>query len=383
MSHAVVIGGGIGGLAAGIALRRAGWRVRLLEQAPVLEPVGAGLSVSANGLKALDAIGVGEDVRRLARSLPLGGLRTRQGRLLIHTSESRMRARYDDSMAILLRAELVQLLLDRLDGIELGVTVRAVDPQAKLVITDTDVIGADLIVGADGIHSRTRETLFPRHPSPVYSGVTAWRAVIAHQDPRLESFESWGRGQAFGAHPMAGDLVYLYATDRAPAGATHADERAGLLRRFAGWHRPIPELLQATENAQIIRNDIYHLTSPLPAMHLGSVALVGDAAHPMTPNLGQGACTAIEDAVTLADLARDLPAYTAARLSRTAAITRMSAGICRMTMLRHPLLVMLREAGMTMAGRLSPDLVLRSMDEVLGWRPRGWAPNGRGPGARV
>src|SRR5437868_9148061 len=100
MSHAVVIGGGIGGLTAGIALRRAGWRVRLLEQAPVLDPVGAGLSVSANGLKALDAIGVGDDVRRLALSMPLGGLRTRKGRLLIHTSESRMRARYDDSMEI-------------------------------------------------------------------------------------------------------------------------------------------------------------------------------------------------------------------------------------------------------------------------------------------
>ncbi|MFD1935820.1 FAD-dependent monooxygenase [Nonomuraea mangrovi] len=118
-------------------------------------------------------------------------------------------------------------------------------------------------------------------------------------------------------------------------------------------------------------------------MHRGRVALVGDAAHPMTPNLGQGACQAVEDAIVLAMDPCDLPAYTAARLGRTSKVVARSMRICRMTKIRNPLAVRLRDTGMALAGRLSPDLMLRSMDEVLGWTPREAAATGRGPAARV
>jgi 2-polyprenyl-6-methoxyphenol hydroxylase-like FAD-dependent oxidoreductase len=361
MAKAVVIGGGIGGLTAGIALHREGWEVTVLERAPELEPVGSGLAISANGLRALDTLDLGDAVRELSRVQGQAGIRAADGRWLTHTTEDKARQRYGDSVVVLLRATLVDLLADALGRERL---------RLDTTVTDVDELRADLVVAADGIGSPVRAALFPGHPGPVYAGVTAWRGLAPRPDVPIQSSESWGRGTVFGVHPISDDLVYFYATDLAPAGAAHGDQREELLRRFGGWHQPIPAVLRAADPARIIRNDLYYLREPLPAMHSGRVALVGDAAHPMTPNLGQGACQAIEDAVVLARLADgDLSAYTEARLRRTAEVVRRSMSICAMTKLRNPVAVALRDRGMSLATRLTPDLMLRSMDGILGWRP--------------
>ncbi|TMR09933.1 hypothetical protein ETD86_41555 [Nonomuraea turkmeniaca] len=203
--------------------------------------------------------------------------------------------------------------------------------------------------------------------------------------------------------PLADDLVYVYATDVLPAGTVFGDEREELVRRFGDWHEPIPALLRAADPGMIIRNDVYSFDTPLPAFHRGKVALVGDAAHAMTPNLGQGACQAIEDAIVLAHVVghaqrnkggdaaagalratggaeapggpaprsagEHLDAYSAARLGRTSKVVRQSMSICRMTKVRNPVAVRLRDLGMSLAARTMPDMMLRSMDEVLSWRP--------------
>ncbi|SPL92101.1 monooxygenase (secreted protein) [[Actinomadura] parvosata subsp. kistnae] len=377
MARAVVIGGGIGGLAAGAALRRKGWEVIVLERAPAIEPVGSGLAIAANALKALDVLGVGDRVRSLATAEGRLGLRRADGRWLTHTTEAAADAKYGDSVVIMLRATLMDVLADALgrEHVRLGTTVSDVDADKGLVRTSEGDLEADLVVGADGIHSATRAALFPAHPGPVYSGVTAWRGLVPRGGLDVPRSESWGRGLVFGIHLLAGDIVYVYATDVLPAGTVHADEREELLRRFGGWHDPIPALLRAADPARIIRNDVYHHAEPLPAFHRGRVALVGDAAHAMTPNLGQGACQAIEDGVVLAHHASaaasdgGLAAYSAARGERTAKIVQRSWTLCRMSKLRHPLAVGLRDFGVSAAARLSPDLMLRSMDEVLGWRP--------------
>ncbi|MDA0638647.1 FAD-dependent monooxygenase [Nonomuraea sp. MCN248] len=371
---AIVIGGGIGGLTAAVALSHRGWDVTVLERAPTVEPVGSGLAIAVNGLRALDTIGLGDRVRALSRVQGRIGIRRPGGRWLTHTSGEEAAARYGGQAAVMmLRAQLVDLLAEALgpDRLRLGTTVTGVDTAAGVVRSDAGEFAGDLVVAADGIHSPTRRAIFPDHPGPVYAGVTAWRGLAPRPGAPLRGAESWGRGLVFGTHPLDDETVYFYATDVVPAGETPAgDERAELTRRFGGWHEPIPELLRSADPARILRTDLYYLREPLPAMHAGRVALLGDAAHPMTPNLGQGACQAIEDAVVLAHLAGgDLTAYTEARLGRTADVVRRSMGVCRMTKLRHPVAVALRDTAMSLATRLTPDLMLRPMDGILRWRP--------------
>lgn len=374
MAKAVVIGGGVGGLAAGVALRRKGWDVTVLERAPMIEPVGSGLAISANALKALDAVGLGDRIRALSAAEGPFGVRRSDGRWMVRATEADADADYGDSVVVLLRATLMEVLLDALghDRLLLGTAVKDVDADRGVVRTEAGDLDADLVVAADGIHSATRRALFPGHPGPAYSGVTAWRGLVPRGGLTVPRSESWGRGTVFGVHLLAGDVVYFYATDVLPAGTVHADEREELLRRFGGWHEPIPALLRAADPAMIIRNDIHHQARPLPAFHRGRVALVGDAAHAMTPNLGQGACQAIEDGVVLAHVAGgDLAAYSAARVERTTKIVQRSMTLCWMSKIRNPAAVWLRDAGLSAAARLSPGLMLRSMDELLRWRPPG------------
>ncbi|MGN9838882.1 FAD-dependent monooxygenase [Nonomuraea sp. H19] len=372
MPKAVVIGAGVGGLTSGIALRRKGWDVTVLERAPRIDPVGSGLAIAANALKALDTLDLGGPIRKLSGLQGQVGIRRPDGRWLVHTTRDIAEARYGDSVVVMLRATLMEVLANALGSadLRLGVTVSDVDADKGVVRTGGGDLEADLVVAADGIHSRTRQGLFPGHPGPAYSGVTAWRGLMPRGDLDIRSTETWGRGLVFGVMPLADGMVYVYATDVLPAGTVLGDEREELLRRFGDWHEPIPALLRAADPADIIRNDVHYFDTPLPAFHRGRVALVGDAAHPMTPNLGQGACQAIEDAVVLAHVAGDaLAAYTAARRERTSKIVRQAMSICRVTKIRNPVAVRLRDLAMSTAARLSPDLMLRSMDEVLGWRP--------------
>ncbi|MBE1532444.1 FAD-dependent monooxygenase [Actinomadura algeriensis] len=370
---AIVIGGGIGGLTAAAALKGKGWTVRVLERAPTLEPVGSGLAMMPNALRALDTLGVGDRVRALATFAGDGGVRRPDGGWLNRTSAEAAAARFGDPTVVMPRSVLVDLLRALLDpaDVRLGVTVESASPDGT-VATAAGEERADLVVAADGIGSRVRSSLFPGHPGPRYTGLTAWRLLAADPDRTGAFSETWGRGLVFGVNPIADGRVYCYATAPAPAGTTAPDERRELLRHFGSWHDPIPELLDRADPAGILRNDIYFMPRPLPAFHRDRLVLLGDAAHPMTPNLGQGACQAIEDAVTLAEAVTSgggTAAYTAARLDRTTKIMAMSHRVSRLTRPVNPLATAVRDAGMWTVGRLGPDLVLRQAAAAIDWRP--------------
>jgi 2-polyprenyl-6-methoxyphenol hydroxylase-like FAD-dependent oxidoreductase len=355
----VVVGGGIGGLAAAVALRRAGWNVRVFERAPQFGEIGAGLSLWPNAIRALDRLGLAERVLAIGAVEAHGGVRDRRGRWLSRTTSAEIARRFGYPLIVVHRAELLRVLREALpdDALVAG----------RDIITVPD---ASLVVAADGAGSRMRDVLFPGY-GPRYAGYTAWR-MLASFAGLSEGAVTWGRGERFGFVPMRSDLVYCFATASVAAGTGCVDEHAELLRRFGDWPDPIPALLKATAPDAVLRHDIADLPA-LPSFVRGRVALLGDAAHAMTPNLGQGACQALEDAVTLSEcvssaMTADVPAallrYDRLRRRRTQAIVRRSRRLGRVGQLAWPPAAMTRD----IAARLVPaPLTLRSMASVLGW----------------
>ncbi|MER6026976.1 FAD-dependent monooxygenase [Streptomyces sp. NPDC001851] len=374
--RAIVIGGGIGGLAAAAALHHRGWDVTVLERAGSLEPVGAAISLAPNALRALDVLGIGEEIRDLAAWQGDGGLRTPGGRWLSRSSAEAAAARFGGPLVLLPRATLVERLAALLPpgAVRTGAVAALADPgdgrRPARVTTGHDESEAELVVGADGINSRVRGALFPAHPGPVYAGFTTWRVLIPVPGVAFASHETWGRGRIWGTHPVKDGRVYAYAAARTPAGGRAPDdEKAELLRRFGDWHEPVPAVLAAARPEDVLRRDVHHLATPLPAHHLGRVALLGDAAHAMPPTLGQGGNQAIEDAVVLAHHSGDLAAYTAARLPRTTAIARQAVKVARLNMAGNPVAVAVRDTVIAALSKAGPGLFLRGFDGIADWRP--------------
>ncbi|MFE0787530.1 FAD-dependent oxidoreductase [Streptomyces mutabilis] len=371
----VVIGGGIGGLTAAAALHQRGLRVTVLERAPSLQPIGAAISLSPNALRALDVIGLGDEIRGLAAWQGDGGLRTPGGRWLSRSDAEAAAARFGGPLVLLHRATLIDRLAALLpaDAVRTAADARLVDPgdrdRPARVRTPEGELEADLVVAADGIHSAVRGTLFPRHPGPVYSGFTTWRVVIPLPGADFASHETWGRGRIWGTHPLKDGRVYAYAAAVAPAGGHAADERAELLHRYGDWHDPVPAVLAAARPEDVLRHDVHHIAEPLPAYHGGRVALVGDAAHAMPPTLGQGGNQAIEDAIVLAHHHDDLAAYTAARLPRTTAVARRAVKVARLNLMTGRAGVAVRDAAIAALSKAGPALFLRSFDDIADWRP--------------
>jgi 2-polyprenyl-6-methoxyphenol hydroxylase-like FAD-dependent oxidoreductase len=372
MARAIVIGAGVGGLAAGLALQRRGWEVEIIERAAALENVGAGLGVAPNALKALDRLGVGHRLRELAALEGTAGVQRRNGRWIIRADTAVAEARYGDPTIVVHRAALVTLLAEALEPgtLRLGLAASDVDALAGRVVTADGARTAELVVAADGLHSPVRRKLFPDHPRPVYTGVTSWRFLVPCPPRAPEPSETWSNGQVFGVVRLGDGRIYCYATAPAPAGQTAPDEKVELVRRFGRWHDPIPELVAAGKD--VLRTDIRCLDRPLPRFHEGKVALLGDAAHAMTPNLGQGACQAIEDALVLAARAGSpdgLARYSAERVPRTTVIAAASRRVARLANLANPAVAGLRDTAMAVAGKLGPNLLLRQTDPIFSWRP--------------
>ncbi|MBM0235627.1 FAD-dependent monooxygenase [Micromonospora sp. STR1_7] len=381
--HAVVVGGGIGGLSAAVALRRHGWQVTVLERAAELREVGAGLTLMTNALHALDALGLGPALRQSAHAEAPGGIRDPRGRWVSRLDAAQMTRQLGTTALGVHRATLHRVLSDALPASSLrtGAEVEHVESgpdHAAVHYRGPDgprTLDADLVVGADGLRSRLRAQLWPQIPAPVYAGSTTWRAAIAFPDP-IPTAITWGPAAEFGMVPLGEGQVYWYAALTAPPGGHAPDELAAVRDHFGDWHEPIPALLAATPPGVVLRNDIHHLATPLPSYVRGRVALLGDAAHAMTPNLGQGAGQAIEDAVVLGAVCSDgadglpaaLAAYDEQRRPRSQAVARASLRAGRYgQQMRNPLALAVRGAAL----RLIPaGTVLRGMTRYVDWRHR-------------
>ena len=301
-----IIGGGIGGLTAAVALARQGLSAEVYEQAPVLEEAGAGVGLWPNAMAALESIGLSSKVARLAVKVARQGLRRSDGTWLVCFPWDLMTERWGAGVALVHRAELQQLLAAELDpsAIHLGARCTGVEDGNGAVtahFADGRDVQADVVVGADGVHSAVRAALFG--PAALrYRGYVTVRGITPAGSVPLPVYgaESWGRGARFGLGPTGGDRIIWWATWNAAAGGKDDGGTAARLRELFGtWHDPIPAIIDATPETAVIRKAIQD-RRPTRTWSRGRVALLGDAIHPMTPDLGQGAGQAIVDATALA-----------------------------------------------------------------------------------
>ena len=364
--RAVVIGGGIGGLAAAVGLHRVGWTVTVLEKAPEFGDVGAGISLWPNALRCLDELGVDLGARLAPQRE--GGFRDRRGRRITRFDAAEFERRHGRPLGAIHRRDLIAALRDAVpaESLRTGQEVTEVHEDG-LVRVGSEELRADLVVAADGIHSRVRHALFPDHPEPSYSGSTAFRG-IAHR-PGTGLSTSFDRGTEVGVLPLTGGDVYWWISTLAAPGTREADLR----QAFENWHDPIPALLEATPPEAVLHHDLYHLATPLPTYTRGRIALLGDAAHAMPPFLGQGGCQAIEDAVVLAhavstqDVNSALESYDRQRRPRSQQVARESVRMGKLgPQLTNPVATGLRTA---LLKCLPTKATARAGAGITGWTP--------------
>lgn len=363
MLRVLVAGGGIGGLCAAVALRQRGHEVVVFERAPELRPVGAGLTIQINAMRALARLGLSEAVAEAGQVVHAAALRDASGAQLSRMSLDGPARRYGVPSVALHRAALQRVLLEAMGPLplRLGVAVTGfveTSSEVRVSLSDGTTATGDLLIGADGIHSAVRAHLHGA-AVPLYAGYTAWRGVCDNggiQPPELTS-ESWGRGARFGLVPIGGGELYWFAVANAPPhGRDGADVKGELLARFGGWHSEVPAAIEATPKERIFRTDLSD-RPVLTRWGQGRVTLLGDAAHPMTPNLGQGACMAIEDAVVLQRALGEVPGvaeglrrYEGLRVRRTAKTVNLARRFGRMAQWSNPAAASVRDALM----RLTP-----------------------------
>ena len=342
--HITVIGAGIAGLATAVALRGAGHDVTVIEQRTDIT-TGAGISIWPNALAALDEIGLGDAVRRAGGRLTGGAIRWRDGRWLRRPSAQRIVDALGEPLVVVRRSALTDILHGALPNgaAQTGLTATALvltGSSVKVTLSDSQIREADAVVGADGVNSVVARMLNGPLLSH-YVGYTAWRGIASHRlDPALAG-TTMGNGTEVGHVPLGPDHTYWFATERAPEGS-HAPggDHAYLATKLASWAEPIPQLIAATDPTELLRNDLFDRAQPR-RWSRGPAVLVGDAAHPMRPHLGQGGCQGLEDAAILArfvELAPDLPTAFAAfgrfRKQRVRPLVRESATIGRIVNMR-------------------------------------------------
>ncbi|NJM24874.1 MAG: NAD(P)-binding protein [Bacteroidia bacterium] len=372
-----ILGGGIGGLVLAIALEQKGFGVRLFESAPQWKPLGAGLGLAGNAVRAFMELGISDAILDVSRIMKRVTIKNRQGRALSQTDSERLSTKFGvvNNFSIH-RADLHKVLLDHItEGTaELNKACTDIEQLPDGVVlhfADGTTHRADYLLACDGIHSLARKKLLPQSTTR-FAGYTCWRAVIDNPPPNInwdETSETWGGGARFGIVPLTHNRVYWFACLNASRGEEKFRNYKvpDLLRHFGDFHFPVPELLLRTREDQLIWNDILDI-APLRKFAFNRVLLMGDAAHATTPNLGQGACMAIEDAVMLANLLESAESVEKAfetferrRLPYTKKIVNDSWRLGRVAQLENPVLMALRNAAI----RLTPERVVENQFKFI------------------
>jgi 2-polyprenyl-6-methoxyphenol hydroxylase-like FAD-dependent oxidoreductase len=368
MPTALIVGAGIGGLAAGIAFRRAGWDVRIFERAPSPRDIGFGLGLAPNAIAALSELGLRDAVIAQAITPTAAELRRPDGRVIRRFVAQRADLPAGDLTSVILRPTLHKILIDAVGARAIETNRAALRFQnrrrdVELELSDATTAVGDILLGADGVGSTIRAQLHPREGPAQPSGYFAVRGL----SPAVERLNGlhvlwyFGRGVESGVVQASATGIYwflsLFAED-VNAGPT--DVNAVTERLAAGFDEQFHAIVGAT-TADNKRIDELLVREPLRHWGSGRVTLAGDAAHPMLPHTGQGAAQALEDAVALGraltgpgDVVSALRDYERVRSRRTERVVRMGPRIARITTTKNPLVGLLRDV----AFRLMPESAL-------------------------
>jgi salicylate hydroxylase len=345
VARIIIVGAGIGGLAATVAVERAGFEVCAIERAPRFGEVGAGVQLGPNATRVLIRLGMDEDVRHFGVAPShVSFLRWRDGITLATTPMAKVESMFGAPYRTMYRPDLINMLSARMSTaqIKLGVAANTVTEslgRPAVVLSDGTVEVGDLIVGADGIHSAVRAQTVG-DVAPRFSGMSAYRALIPREALDFDNaVRNWmGPGRHLVAYPVGAGSAFLNIVAVVPEHALTAESwtmpgSADELRdHFDGWCEAVQRILGA------VRDPVYRWAlydrHPLPRWSTATTTLLGDACHPMLPFFAQGAAQAIGDAAALSqallaspdDLASSLKRYEHARLDHTAQIQRLSWG---------------------------------------------------------
>jgi 2-polyprenyl-6-methoxyphenol hydroxylase-like FAD-dependent oxidoreductase len=346
--YAVIIGAGIGGLAAAVALRRIGIETLVVERAARIHEVGAGLSIWSNAVNALRELGLHASVMASASVIERTLARTPAGCFIAQNNFVAISRMAGAPCICIHRALLQKILLDALPPTSILTGARCSGFDGSTAILESgERIKSDVLVGADGISSVIRDGLYGAEV-PRYGGYTCWRGICQANGvlPERSALLVIGAGSQFGLWPCGAGRLYWFLTKNAPRGTTQTKAEAVALCR--NWAAPIPEVLERTPDDAILQNDIVD-RPPMRWWGRGAVTLLGDAAHASTPNLGQGACQALEDAVVLAHylggsrpVEAALRKYEHVRIPRTTAVVRSSWQTGKALQLDSPTLELFR-----------------------------------------
>ncbi len=304
-----IIGGGIAGLTTALALNKHGLSIEIFERAQQLNEVGAGIWIQPNALKVLDWIGLGALVRESGTLLDQVDITNSQLVPFKKTAQDAIQDGKGNNIVAIHRATLQRILFEALpkDSVKLGCEFNSLDQyesQVKVSVGDR-VIMTDLLIGADGINSKVRNSIFS-NTSKRFSGQTCWRGISDIRLPdefQNAGIESWGKKIRFGFSQIMENQVYWFAVKNASQNGTDNSDtiKSELQNYYKGFHPLVLNIIKQTQKDKIRRNDISDLKR-LDKWYKDRVVLVGDAAHATTPNMGQGAGQAIEDAYYLANM---------------------------------------------------------------------------------